>query len=43
MKTILQLYKANPIVALIVSCLGFFVWATTLILMMVVLAVAFAG
>jgi hypothetical protein len=43
MKTILQLYKANPIVALIVNCLGFFIWATTIILMMVVLAVAFAG
>jgi hypothetical protein len=43
MKTILQLYKGNPILALVINCIGFFIWATTLILMMVILTVAFAG
>jgi hypothetical protein len=43
MKTLLQLYKVNPIVSLVVNCIGFFIWATTLILMMVILTVAFAG
>lgn len=43
MKTILQRYHNNPVLALILNCIGFFIWATTLILMMVILTVAFAG
>ncbi len=43
MKNILQLYKQNPILSLVVNCIGFFLSAITLILMMVILAVAFAG
>jgi len=43
MKTLLQRYKSNPILAMILNCIGFFVWATTLVLMMVILTVAFAG
>jgi hypothetical protein len=39
MKTILQLYKGNPVLALVINCIGFFIWATTL----VILTVAFAG
>ncbi len=43
MKIILQLYKHNPVLALVINCIGFFIWAATLILMMVILTVAFAG
>lgn len=39
----LHLYKASPLVAFLVNCIGFFLWAMTLILIMVVLAVALAG
>jgi len=40
---ILQLYKHNPIVALIVNCIAFVVWAATLIVIVTILAVAFTG
>jgi hypothetical protein len=42
MKTLLHYYRKSPALALIISCIGFFVWATTMIIIMVVLAVAFA-
>ena len=40
---IVNLYKQNPIVALIVNSLAFFVWATTLIIIVTIMAVAFSG
>lgn len=43
MKTILQLYKHNPVVALIVNCIAFVVWAATVIIIVTILAVAFTG
>ncbi len=43
MKTIVQLYKHNPIVALIVNSIAFFLWATTLIIVITIMAVAFTG
>jgi len=43
MKMIVNLYKQNPIVALIVNSLAFFVWATTLIIIVTIMAVAFSG
>ena len=43
MKAILQLYRHNPIVALIVNSIAFFVWATTLILIVTIMAVAFTN
>lgn len=43
MKTLIHLYKHNPVVELIINCIGFFVWAATLILMMVTLTVAFTS
>lgn len=43
MKRIVQLYHHNPIIALIVNSIAFFVWATTIILIITILAVAFAS
>lgn len=43
MKTILNLYKHNPVVALIVNSIAFFLWATTIILIITIMAVAFTG
>jgi len=43
MKAIVQLYRHNPIVALIVNSIAFFVWATTLILIVTIMAVAFTN
>ena len=43
MKMIVQLYKHNPIVALIVNSVAFFLWATTLIIIITIMAVAFTG
>lgn len=43
MKTIIHLYKSNPILAMIVNCLGFFVYATTLIMIVVILSVALSN
>lgn len=43
MKTILRLYKQNPVLALIVNSLAVFVWAATVILIITILAVAFTG
>jgi hypothetical protein len=43
MKTILHLYKHNPIVALIVNSIAVFMWAATVILIITILAVAFTG
>lgn len=43
MKTILQLYKCNPVLAMVIHCIGFFLWAVTLILIMVIATVAFAA
>lgn len=40
---IIQLYKQNPIFALIMNCVGFFIWAMTVIWIMVVLTVAFTN
>lgn len=38
---ILNLYKHNAIVALIVNSIAFFLWAATIILMITIMAVAF--
>ena len=43
MKRILQFYQHNAIVALIVNSIAFFLWASTIILIITVMAVAFAG
>jgi hypothetical protein len=43
MKRILHIYQANPIVALIVNSIAFFLWATTIILIITIMAVAFTG
>jgi hypothetical protein len=43
MKTILHIYRQNPIVALIVNSIAFFLWATTIILIVTIMAVAFTG
>lgn len=43
MKSIMNLYKQNPIVALILNSIAFFLWATTIILIITIMAVAFTG
>jgi hypothetical protein len=43
MKAIVQLYRHNPIVALIVNSIAFFVWAATLIIIITIMAVAFTN
>jgi len=43
MKTLVQLYKHNPLVALIVNSVLFFVWTSTVIIIITVLAIAFTG
>jgi hypothetical protein len=43
MKTILRLYKQNPIVALILNSIAVFIWAATIIFIMTIMAVAFTG
>ncbi|MFL5738838.1 MAG: hypothetical protein ACJ75B_01365 [Flavisolibacter sp.] len=43
MKMIVQLYKRNPIVALIINSIAFFIWATTLIIIITIMAVAFTS
>jgi hypothetical protein len=43
MKRIVNIYYHNPIVALIVNSIAFFVWAFTIILIITVMAVAFTG
>jgi len=43
MKTILRLYKQSPLLALILNSLAVFIWAATVIFIITVLAVAFAG
>ena len=43
MKRFVNLYQQNPIVALIVNSIAFFVWAFTIILIITIMAVAFTG
>jgi len=43
MKTIVRIYKQNPVVALILNSIAVFLWAATVIFIMTVLAVAFTG
>jgi hypothetical protein len=43
MKTIVRLYKQNPVLALIVNSIAVFIWAATVILIITILAVAFTG
>ena len=43
MKSIIEMYRANPVFALIVNCVAFFAWAVTLIFMVVVLVVIFTN
>jgi hypothetical protein len=43
MKRFFHLYHQNPLLALIVNSIAFFVWAFTIILIITVMAVAFAG
>jgi hypothetical protein len=40
---IMNLYRQNPIVALIVNSIAFFLWAATIILIITIMAVAFTG
>jgi hypothetical protein len=40
---IVNLYRQNPIVALIVNSVAFFLWATTLIIIITIMAVAFTS
>ena len=41
MKHIMKLYRSNPVVALVLDCIAFLVWATTLIFVITILTVAF--
>ena len=43
MKRVVQLYQQNPVVALIVNSIAFFVWAVTLIMIITIVAVAFTA
>ena len=43
MKRIFHLYQQNPVLALILNSIAFFVWAFTIIMIITVMAVAFAG
>ena len=43
MKRVVQLYEQNPVVALIVNSIAFFVWAVTLIMIITVVAGAFTA
>ncbi len=43
MKTMFQLYRQNPIVALIINSIAFFIYILTIIFMIVLLTVAFTG
>jgi hypothetical protein len=43
MKMLVQLYKQNPIVALIINSVIFFVWTSTVIIIVTILAVAFTS
>jgi hypothetical protein len=43
MKRIINLYQQNPFLALIINCIGFFLWAITLIVVVTIMAVAFTG
>jgi len=43
MKTLLRFYQQNPVVALIMNSIAVFFWAATLILIITIMAVAFAG
>ena len=43
MKRFLHLYKQHPVLALIVNSIAFFVWAFTIIMIITIMAVAFAG
>ena len=43
MKRIIHLYDRNPIVALIINSIAFFVWAMTMILIITIMAVAFTA
>lgn len=43
MKTILRIYRQNPVLALIVNSIAVFIWAATVILIITIMAVAFTG
>lgn len=43
MKNIIRLYKSHPILALLINSIAFFIWITSVIIMLVVLTVAFTG
>ncbi len=43
MKRIVNLYQQNPIVALVVKSVAFFLYATTIVFIITILAVAFTG
>jgi hypothetical protein len=40
MKTLMNIYRNNAILALIINCVGFFIWATTMVIVIVMIAVA---
>lgn len=43
MKRIVNIYQSNPIVSLIVNSFLFFIWATTMVIIVTIMAVAFTG
>ena len=43
MKRFFNLYQQHPVLALIVNSIAFFVWAFTIIMIITIMAVAFAG
>jgi hypothetical protein len=43
MKNIAQLYRRFPTLGFVFTCIGFFIYALTMILIIIVLAVAFTG
>jgi len=43
MKRIVSIYYQNPVVALIVNSIAFFMWASTIILIITIMAVAFTS
>lgn len=43
MKRFFHLYQHSPLLALIINSIAFFVWAFTIIMIITIMAVAFAG
>jgi hypothetical protein len=43
MKKLVHLYQQNPLLAMIINGVAFFLWAFTIIIIITVMAVAFTG